>query len=274
MAPSKSSPVIANPWSRLRRFTDARIALGRAGVSLPTRPHLEFQFAHARARDAVHLPIDITGLAERFADKGCDIVRLQSAAGERQTYLKRPDLGRRLSRESRERLQALSAVKGRDEDVAFVVADGLSALAIHRHAIPLLEVAKPRLAHEGWRMAPVALVEHGRVAIGDEIGELLQTAMVAVLIGERPGLSSPDSLGIYFTYRPRVGLTDADRNCISNVRREGLGYSEAVHKLLYLMTEARRRGLSGVRLKDETKPVDALGSVSSSVGNFLVDYHQ
>jgi len=123
-------------------------------------------------------------------------------------------------------------------------------------------------------MAPIALVEHGRVAIGDEIGELLQTAMVAVLIGERPGLSSPDSLGIYFTYRPRVGLTDADRNCISNVRREGLGYSEAVHKLLYLMTEARRRGLSGVRLKDETKPVDALGSVSSSVGNFLVDYNQ
>lgn len=271
MEPSKLSPVIANPWHPLRHFTDARIALGRAGVSIPTKPHLEFQFAHARAKDAVHLPLDVSALIDRLAGIDRQVVPLHSAAGERQTYLKRPDLGRRLNLESRERLQALPTANAPADNVAFVVADGLSAFAIHRHAIPFLEVAMPRLVQGGWRMAPIALVENGRVAIGDEIAEILQAGIVVVLIGERPGLSSPDSLGIYLTYRPRIGMTDVNRNCISNVRREGLSYSEAAHKLLYLMTEARRRNLSGVLLKDEAKQIDQVNSPSASPGNFLVD---
>jgi len=263
----RSPPVIENPWQRLRRFTDARIALGRAGVSLPTRPHLEFQFAHARARDAVHLTLDIPVLETELAARQIETVRLRSAAGDRRTYLTRPDLGRQLDDDSRERLSAFSA----DGGVVFVVADGLSALAVHRHAIPLLEIVLPRATETGLEGGLVVLVDHGRVAIGDEIGERLGAAMSVVLIGERPGLSSPDSLGVYLTYDPRVGRTDAERNCISNIRREGLAYAEAAQKLVYLMTEAYRRRLSGVQLKDETPAIQPEDTVTGSTKNFLVD---
>jgi len=228
----------------LRDYTSARVELGRAGSSLPTRALLEFQLAHAKARDAVHLPLAVNSLVVELKQKGIGSLSLSSAARNRDEYLKRPDLGRRLDDESRERLLPLKA----EYDGAIVIADGLSALAVHRHAVPLLEIL---LRDFDWRMAPVAIVEQGRVAIGDEIGELLGTRMVVVLIGERPGLSSPDSLGAYLTWQPGLGRTDAERNCISNIRAEGLSYAVAAHKLLFLMNEARRLKLSGVRLKED-----------------------
>jgi ethanolamine ammonia-lyase small subunit len=239
---------------RLRDYTPARVELGRAGVSVPTRALLEFQLAHAQARDAVHLPLAVSSLAVELKQKGIESISLSSAVRNRDEYLKRPDLGRRLSQNSRERLAALRA----GYDAAFVIADGLSAVAVHRHAVPLLELL---LRDLDWRIAPVAIVEQGRVAIGDEIGESLGARMVVVLIGERPGLSSPDSLGAYLTWQPRPGRTDAERNCISNVRAEGLSYAAAAHKLLFLMNESRRLKLSGVRLKEDSgSPV--LGSDS------------
>ncbi len=229
--------------TRLRDFTPARVELGRAGASLPTRALLEFQLAHAKARDAVHLPLAANSLALELKQKKIPSIALSSAVRNRDEYLKRPDLGRRLSDDSRQRMAGLRA----EYDAAFAIADGLSALAVHRHAAPLLELLLGDLA---WRIAPVAIVEQGRVAIGDEIGELLGARMVVVLIGERPGLSSPDSLGAYLTWQPRPGRTDAERNCVSNIRAEGLGYAVAAHKLLFLMNESRRLKLSGVRLKE------------------------
>lgn len=238
--------VTANPWAALRALTPARIALGRAGVSQPTAPHLAFQMAHARARKAVGLALDTGALQQGLAALGHPAMVLHSAADSRAAYLQRPDLGRRLGAASHQVLA--DAPKG--HDLAIVIADGLSATAIAQNALPFLEVLLPAL--DGWRLAPLSIVTQGRVAIGDEIGAHLGAAMVAVLIGERPGLSSPDSLGLYLTHGPRPGLTDEARNCISNVRPAGLGYPEAAHKLVFLMTEARRRGLSGVDLKDES----------------------
>ena len=229
---------------RLRDFTPARVELGRAGVSLPTRELLEFQVAHAKARDAVHLPLAVNSLLAELKQKGLSSIALHSAARDRDEYLKRPDLGRRLGEDSRERLEALYG----EYDAAFVIADGLSALAVHRHAVPLLDLLRHGL---DWGIAPVAIVEQGRVAIGDEIGELLGARIVVVLIGERPGLSSPDSLGAYLTWQPRWGRTDAERNCVSNIRTEGLSYAAAAQKLRFLMNEARRLKLSGVRLKED-----------------------
>jgi ethanolamine ammonia-lyase small subunit len=227
----------------LRDYTPARVDLGRAGSSLPTRELLEFQLAHAKARDAVHLPLAVNSLVLELKQRGISPVTLASAARDRDEYLKRPDLGRRLSDASREPVAARHA----EYDAAFVIADGLSALAVHRHAVPLLELL---LRDLDWRIAPVAIVEQGRVAIGDEIGELLGARMIVVLIGERPGLSSPDSLGAYLTWQPRPGRTDAERNCISNIRAEGLSYAVAAHKLLFLMNESLRLKLSGVQLKE------------------------
>src|SRR5271154_2102849 len=227
----------------LRDYTPARVELGRAGASLPTRALLEFQLAHAKARDAVHLPLAVNSLLVELKQKGIESITMSSAARDRDEYLKRPDLGRSLSDTSRERLAPLRA----DYDAAFVIADGLSALAVHRHAVPLLKLL---LRDLDWRIAPVAIVEQARVAIGDEIGDLLGARIVVVLIGERPGLSSPDSLGAYLTWQPRPGRTDAERNCVSNIRAEGLSYAGAAHKLLFLMNESRRLKLSGVRLKE------------------------
>jgi len=222
----------------LKQFTPARVALGRTGHSLPTAELLRFQLDHARARDAVYESLDPASL-------GIGHLLLHSAAPNRATYLRRPDLGRRLSEASRKLL-----IQG-DYDAALVIADGLSAPAVHHHAAALLEALNGLLAGEDWRMAPLTVVLQGRVAIGDEIGQGLGARQAVVLIGERPGLTSPDSLGIYLTWDPRPGRTDAERNCISNVRTEGIGYRAAAHKLHFLMREARVRKLSGVGLKED-----------------------
>jgi len=270
-------PVTTNPWAVLRQFTDARIALGRAGVSLPTKAHLDFQLAHAQARDAVHLALDTATLAQTLDAAlpnpvaPCQI--LHSAATDRNLYLQRPDLGRRLDAASRDRLSALprsacAPASARPYELAVVVVDGLSALAISQNAVPFLTQLFERMGPEQLAIAPVCLVEQGRVAIGDEVAELLGAQAVLVLIGERPGLSSPDSMGLYLTWKPHVGLTDADRNCISNVRPAGLSFDEAAHKLVYLLTQARQRQLSGVALKDETGTEQTL--LTAATKNFLL----
>ena len=239
----------ADPWRHLRRFTLARIALGRAGDSLPTDAVLDFSLAHARARDAVHTPLDKDRLQETLRDAGFGAaLQVHSAATGRAQYLRRPDLGRQLDPASRKLLAALHADVS---DVVFVVADGLSARAAQQHAVPLLIEARQRLP--AWRIGPLVVAEQARVALGDEIGALLRARMVVILIGERPGLSSPDSLGVYLTHGPRVGLSNAERNCISNVRPEGLCYAHAAHKLAYLLAGARRLGRSGVELKDDSE---------------------
>lgn len=260
-----------NPWLELRRLTPARIALGRTGTSLPTSAQLDFQFAHAQARDAVHLPFDHAGLSAQLNERGRESLLLHSAAVDRNSYLQRPDLGRKLSEESAQALREYAAAHPGGVDLAIVVADGLSALAVHRHTLPFLTRLEEQMSDDGLSMAPVVLVEQGRVAVGDEIGQLLGAKMLVMLIGERPGLSSPDSLGLYFTYNPKIGLTDAYRNCISNVRLEGLSYGMAAHRLLYLMREACRRQLSGVNLKDEAQ-VQTLESDAGAdmKGNFLL----
>ncbi len=264
--------VIPAGWADLRRHTDARIALGRAGHSLPTAPHLAFQLAHAQARDAVHLPFDAAGVAASLQAAGLETLALHSAASDRAMYLQRPDLGRRLDESSRERLlqwQAAHspAVEGAGFDLAFVIADGLSALAIHAHAVPLLVATLTLLEADraqAWHIAPIAVVGQARVAVGDEVGAGLQARCVVVLIGERPGLSSPDSLGLYLTWQPRPGLVDADRNCISNVRPAGLAVEAAAAKLVQLLTAARQRQLTGVALKDELDEQQLLLSVATT----------
>ncbi|MCE6980099.1 ethanolamine ammonia-lyase subunit EutC [Pseudomonas frederiksbergensis] len=260
-----------NPLLELRRLTPARIALGRTGTSMPTSAQLDFQYAHAQARDAVHLPFDHMGLSSQLAERGRESLLLHSAATDRNSYLQRPDLGRKLSDESAQTLRDYALSHPGGVDLAIVVADGLSALAVHRHTLPFLARMEEQTAAEGWSLSPVILVEQGRVAVADEIGELLGAKMVVILIGERPGLSSPDSLGLYFTYNPKVGLTDAYRNCISNVRLEGLSYGMAAHRLLYLMREACRRQLSGVSLKDEAQVQTLESDMGADMkGNFLL----
>lgn len=253
----------ADPWQDLRRFTAARIALGHAGISQTTRAQLDFQLAHARARDAVHQALDTADLARALdaAWPGSpSALVLHSAAADRKLYLQRPDLGRRLDAPSRALLAARrgGATHERPYDLAVVVADGLSARAVAQNAAPLLHALDARLAAETWVRAPLSIVQQGRVAVGDEVGELLGAKIVVVLIGERPGLSSPDSMGLYLTWAPRVGLTDERRNCISNVRPAGLGHEEAASRLHYLLREARSRQLTGVHLKDETDGAHAL----------------
>lgn len=268
MSNDKSSVVANDPWTKLRQYTPARIALGHSGTSLPTKPHLEFQLAHARARDAVHHPLDISAFEETLRSRGHAPILLSSRANNRLTYLQRPDLGRRLDEHSAKVLQSLPR-PDTSFDVAFVIGDGLSALAIEENAAKFLDALLPSLSNSGWHIAPICIVKEARVAIGDEVAEIMGAKMVVVLIGERPGLSSPDSMGIYMTLNPRTGLTDESRNCISNVRPAGLGYEHAAHKLYYLITEAQRRGLSGVKLKDEA---DALPRMSpGSPNNFLIE---
>lgn len=262
-----TSPVIANPWSQLRRFTSARIALGRTGTSLPTSPHLEFQLAHARARNAVHHELDVDTLATGLRADGHDVQIVQSAAENRPIYLQRPDKGRRLDDASRALLSG-TARSSNPYDIAIVIGDGLSALAIEQNARPFLQALMPAIKAAGWSLAPITIARQARVALGDEAGSMLGARAVVVLIGERPGLSSPDSMGLYLTYGPKVGLTDEARNCISNVRPEGLTYDRAAHKLVYLVSEAFRRQLSGVLLKDEAGDVKSVES-STARGNFL-----
>ncbi len=246
-------PEQPDPWTGLRSYTAARIALGRAGHSLPTRELLRFQLAHAQARDAVYSELDAARLASEVAALGLGAVTLQSRAGDRAEYVRRPDYGRQLRGEARETLSAY-VTGGASPDLCFVLADGLSARAVQSHAVPLLAAALPALVAAAWTLTPVILIRGGRVAVGDEIGHVLGARIVAVLIGERPGLSSPDSLGVYLTYGPQPGLTDESRNCISNVRPEGLPPKAAAGQLLYLLHEMRSRKLSGVGLKDERLP--------------------
>ena len=233
----------------LRSYTPARIALPSTGVSLATRPLLEFQLAHARARDAVHAAMDVRMLIDELRRAELPALALESQAPDRATYLRRPDLGRRLLAESAAQLSP------GEYDVVFVIADGLSALAVERHALRLLQALLPLIA--GWRLAPICLVTQGRVAVGDAIGEALRASLVVVLIGERPGLSSPDSLGVYITWEPRSGKKDSERNCISNIRDEGLNYASAAARLHYYLQESSRLHMTGLGLKDP--PVDIAG---------------
>jgi ethanolamine ammonia-lyase small subunit len=234
--------------ANLRAYTLARVGLGRTGVSQQTMDLLAFQKAHALARDAVHARLDPTALAAALTQitRG-ETVLLHSMAPDRATYLQRPDLGRKLDERSKEEL---GRATGDSSDLALVVADGLSALAIQRHAAPFMKELISQL--KGWNVAPVCIVEQGRVAIGDEIGAMLHARLSVVLIGERPGLSAPDSMGAYVTWEPRPGRTDAERNCLSNIRSEGLSYGQAAAKLVDLLAAARGRQLTGVALKQPT----------------------
>ena len=245
-------PIAADPWHALRRHTAARIALGRAGASLPSVEWLRFSAAHALARDAVHLPFDSATLANALAAHGFNPCSVESACPDRATYLRRPDLGRRLSARS---AALLAATAGADVNLVVMVGDGLSALAAQRHALPLLIELRPLLEAAGTAIGRVVLAHEARVALGDEVGGLCQAAAVLVLIGERPGLSSPDSLGAYLTWAPRPGRSDAERNCVSNIRPEGLPAAAAARTLAWLLGAARRLGASGVVLKDESDAV-------------------
>ncbi|GAC1526810.1 MAG: ethanolamine ammonia-lyase subunit EutC [Ramlibacter sp.] len=243
------TPADASFWNELRRFTPARIGLGRSGVALPTHEVLAFGWAHARARDAVHTALDQEALERELRAVGFDVRQVRSCAADRTTYLRRPDLGRQLDARDEAVLQ-----QGPAADIALVVADGLSALAVQRHATPLLVALRERLPAV-LTCSPVVLARQARVAMGDDIGEQLRARIVVVLIGERPGLSSPDSLGVYLTHAPRRGRHDAERNCISNVRPQGLPIATAAHKLAWHVQQALQRGLTGVGLKDESGAV-------------------
>ena len=240
---------MGDPWMELRQFTQARIALGRAGHAVPTQALLDFQLAHAEARDAVHFPWDIDAFAGQVHDLGEEAVILSTSVSSRSEYLRRPDLGRALTEASRTRLNNLQASA---VDVALIVTNGLSSTAVERHGIPLLQAIVKGFRSRQISIAPVALVANGRVALADEIGSVLAAKLAIIVVGERPGLSAADSLGLYLTFAPHPGNTDAERNCISNIRPpEGFGYAEATAKLLYLTGEALRRGKSGVTLKDD-----------------------
>lgn len=252
--------VQTDPWTDLRALTTARIALGRCGAGLPTAEVLRFGLAHAQARDAVHVPLDVGALRDALAAPGRRVVVLASAAADRATYLLRPDLGRRLGPGAAEALDELPA-DTRGADLLLVVGDGLSALAVQRHAVPLVDAIAAQ-APAGWTLGPLVVATQARVALGDAVGERLAAHHVAVLIGERPGLGAADSLGIYLTAAPQVGRRDAERNCISNVRTGGLPPHEAARRLWWLCDAARRLGRTGVDLKDETAP--ALGVAAST----------
>jgi ethanolamine ammonia-lyase small subunit len=239
---------LAERWAQLATLTPARIALGRSGASLPTREVLRFGLAHAQARDAVHEPFRAEEIAASLGALKLETIRAASAARTRQDYLRRPDLGRGLSPESRE---ALAARRG-NFDLAIIVADGLSSTAVHQNAVPFIAALLPHLLRQQRSLAPVVIASQARVALGDEAAHALGARMALVLVGERPGLSSPDSLGAYLTFAPRPGLTDAARNCISNIRPGGLSFEAAAFKLAWLIEQAFRRSLSGVDLKDES----------------------
>ncbi|MCB8876539.1 ethanolamine ammonia-lyase subunit EutC [Acidisoma silvae] len=238
-------------FETLRKFTAARIGLGRSGPGIATPDHLAFRAAHALARDAVHTELDLAALAASLSPLGLPVLRVESRAPDQQTYLTRPDFGRRLSDASVTALQA----REQGEEIAVLVAGGLSAFATASHAANLLALLVPGFRQAGLTVGPICIAPRGRVALGDEVGALLGARLVLVLIGERPGLSSPDSLGAYITVAPRLGRTDADRNCISNIRPEGMVLAEAARRILWLTDQAMTRGISGVSLKDDSDRV-------------------
>jgi ethanolamine ammonia-lyase small subunit len=238
----------ADPWSRWRELTAARIGLARSGASLATGPLLDLKQAHARARDAVHEPLDAARLAADLSTLGLPVVSVASAAENRQQYLMQPGLGRRLESGA----EAILATHVGRYDLVFVVADGLSARAAQMHAQPVLAGAIPDLRADDWKIAPLVIVRLGRVAVGDAVAAALGAECVAVLIGERPGLSAPDSLGAYLTWRPNAHTTDADRNCISNIHPRGTGYADAAFRIAHMLRVMRARQISGVMLKDDS----------------------
>jgi ethanolamine ammonia-lyase small subunit len=236
-------------WKALRKHTSARIGIGRAGSSIPVKQSLAFKLAHAHARDAVYSHLDKEQLTASLEQFKLPVVQVESQSAYRELYLQRPDLGRLLDESSAQQLQTHTGAT----DVAIIIADGLSAYAVNSNAVALLEILLPMLVSAKLILAPIILVEHGRVAIGDAVSSILNAKLSLVLIGERPGLSSSDSMGAYLTYNPQPGLTDEARNCVSNIRPEGLPLNEAARKICYLIQQAFRRKLSGVQLKDDTE---------------------
>jgi ethanolamine ammonia-lyase small subunit len=251
-APQRPAPGVADheAWAGLRQLTAARIGLERSGASLATGPMLELRLAHARARDAVHARLDEERLRADLAALDLPMLTVASAVRDRPQYLMRPDLGRQLGPDAG---AVLAEHAGSGHDVALVVTEGLSARAVARHAEPLLAGLLPQLRSEGWRIAPLTIVRQGRVAIGDAVARVLRARLVVVLIGERPGLSAPDSMGAYLTWQPGPDTTDANRNCISNIRPQGVDPAVAALKVMHLLRAMRARQLSGVALKDESE---------------------
>ena len=237
---------LPGPWNALRRLTAARIGLKRSGASLATAPLLEFQLAHARARDAVHRTLDEARLEKDLAALDLPILTIASQANDRAQFLMRPDLGRQLSPQTE---RALAGKKG-TYDIAFVISDGLSAGAAQKHAAPLLAEIIPAL--KDWRIAPLVIVRLGRVGAGDAAAAALGATSVVILLGERPGLTAPDSLGAYLTWKPRPDTTEADRNCVSNIRPEGVRYADAARTIVHLLRAMRAGGASGIALKDDS----------------------
>jgi ethanolamine ammonia-lyase small subunit len=241
--------------SPLRRYTTARVGLGESGTAISTAEQLRFQLDHARARDAVHDVADFAGLLAGLRERKMTALMLESAVSGvdgRRLYLRRPDLGRKLAAPSAEELVTVSDGADQASDAVIVIVDGLSALAIDRHALAMVDALMPLLG--GWAVGPVCMVRNGRVAIGDQIGALLKAKVMILMIGERPGLSAPDSLGVYLTWEPRPGRTDAERNCISNIRLEGLGYEEAARRIVFYLHAAREVGGTGYMLKEASSP--------------------
>lgn len=255
-----------DPWAPLRRFTEARIGLGRTGAGLPTREVLKFSMAHAQARDAVRTPIDWGGVEADLAALELPTLHIASAAANRDTYLRRPDLGRRLNEASR---AALAAMPQPAPELLLIIGDGLSSTAVAANAAATVAALLPHIRQAGWRLGTVLLATQSRVALGDEAGEALGARAVAMLIGERPGLSSPDSLGAYLTWEPRAGRKDGERNCLSNIRVGGQTADEAAFRIAWLLREAFRRRLTGVTLKDESN-YQLTQSNGASPGGFLL----
>ena len=237
-------------WSELKQFTDARISLGRCGTSLPLRESLAFKLAHAQARDAVLQPFDMDWLASELEKSGYTTLQLASSVADRKEFLTRPDKGRRLDDPSR----ALLSARHNGVDLAIVIGDGLSSRAIHENALPFIHEFMALVAQTDLTTAPICLVKNARVAVADDVAHLLGARLVIMLIGERPGLSSPNSLGIYMTYDPKPGTTDESRNCISNIRQGGMSARAAAQKLAYLVETALQTKTSGVQLKDRMSP--------------------
>jgi ethanolamine ammonia-lyase small subunit len=268
--------VTRNPWDKLREFTSARIALGRSGNSVPTDELLSFQLDHAQAMDAVHCSLNVDSLVAQLTDSYSILkqtleppVVVTSKVTDRFMYLQRPDLGRQLDEASWNTLEAIGKEHNTELDLAIVIADGLSSVAIQNHALPVISRLVSLMSGDEehqWNLAPIAIVKQGRVAVGDDVGQCFNAKAVLVLIGERPGLTSPDSMGMYLTWGAKRGSKDSDRNCISNVRPQGLNYDDACQRAFYLLKEARRLQLSGVNLKDRS-------AIDEESGGDLEDKH-
>lgn len=238
-----------DPWTDLKQYTDARIALGRTGCSILTKDHLEFSLAHAKARDTIYQKFERERVSEQLRNMGLDTLYVTSQAENRNIFLKRPDMGRKLSDESRNKLKELNY---NGADVLLVIGDGLSSKAVNKQAVPLIKQFLPYMKELNLTVGPVVLAKGSRVALGDDIAECMHCKLVATLIGERPGLSSPDSLGVYITYKPYAGILESERNCISNIRPEGLSYNKAAFKMAWLIETAFYIQKTGTALKDQS----------------------